>query len=931
MQLPEYMSELKLSLHKTALFLMLVIAVLEGHSQDIISNDSPGNKLILKQYADALLKNSDLRIFYPENEFDSLHISIAPNEENPEVVLMNSLEKHGIIINVIDANTIILTSDQKIITKLSSYSENKNEKQTRRNSRTGYDLLKEEKISNGQQDNLPTDVIIGEGVSIPKTATISGIVTNKADGEPVIGATVWMDNSNNGTVTNVAGHYVIKVRGGSQLIRFSSVGMATVEYQADVRGSGTLNVEMEEETIQLRGAYVIADKNKNISGSQMGLIRFDVKNLKNMPSLAGETDLIKSTILLPGVQTVGEGASGFNVRGGSTDQNLILLNGAPIFNSSHLFGFFSAFNPDVVHDLRLYKSAIPASYGGRIASVMDIKMKNGNSKKVKGAVGLSPVTGKILLEGPIIKDKFTFITAMRSSYSDWILKRINNPEISNSTASFYDVNLNLNYDLNARNNINASFYRSYDFFKLNNDTTYNYLNQSYTLHYNHKISESLRMDAALIASDYSYSIKGNENPMNAYDLTYKIGYREGRLDFSWYPRHNHTLKFGTNMIHYNLSPGSLMPVGEESKIIPKTLEDEAGLESALYLSDDYQVTSRILISAGIRYSGFISLGPRTVHQYLDNYPREPYSLVKTINYEKGRIPGSYHGPELRGSMRYLISNDLSVKMSYNRTRQYLHMLSNTTAVSPTDTWKLSDEYIKPQKGNQYSLGVYKDFYNNSIQTSVEIYYKTTTDYIDYKGGAELLLNEFIETDLINGKAQAWGAELMIKKDIGRLNGWVSYTYSRAEAKVLTDFISEQVNGGQYYPVNHDKPNDFTAVANYKFNRRFSLSGTVTYSTGRPITYPAAGYTVNNINLLHYSYRNQYRVPDYFRVDLSANLEGNLKLKKIAHSFWSLSVYNLTGRDNVYSIYFITADGKTNGYKLSVFNRPILTISFNIEF
>jgi hypothetical protein len=645
----------------------------------------------------------------------------------------------------------------------------------------------------------------------------------------------------------------------------------------------------------------------------------------------GEADIFKAALLLPGVQTVGEGASGFNVRGGSTDQNLIIMNGAPVFNTSHLFGFFSAFNPDVIKEFKLYKSGIGAEYGGRISSVFDITTRIGNRKNLSGAGGISPVTGRLVLEGPIIREKASFILAARSTYSDWILKQIRDPAIRNSAASFYDLNGKIGLDMNENNNLEISAYYSKDYFRLNSDSAYRYDNTNVVLAWNHIFSEKLTADFSGNYSSYHYHITSESDGLQAFNMTYGIGYSELKGSFSYFPAYSHRIKFGASLIRYHLDPGSLGPLNEKSIVAPVDMEDERAIESAIYLSDAYNLSPDLSLYGGIRISCYNFLGPKTVFDYYEGVPVDPTSLYDTTSYTRGAFIRTYGGPEFRLSARYKLSGSSSVKISYNRMRQYLNMLSNTTAVSPTDTWKLCDRNIRPQVGDQYAIGLYKDFRSQRVETSIELYYKSIKDIIEYKGGARLIMNAAIEQDLINGRGRAYGAELMVKRTAGKLNGWISYTYARTLIKVDSEFPVERINNGAWFPANHDKPHDITMAGNYRFSRRFSISTNVTYSTGRPITYPVAKYRVRNKTVLHYTSRNEYRIPDYFRWDLSANVEGNLRSKKLAHSSWSFSVYNVTGRDNVYSVYFVSSERNVSGYRLSIFSRPVFTITYNFKF
>lgn len=762
-------------------------------------------------------------------------------------------------------------------------------------------------------------------------ATINGTVREAETGEPIIGAVVFNEDQQVGVITDANGYYVISLEKGMHRITFRSLGKKEEYRNVVLNGNGSLNVEMEEKITRLKGVEIIADKYQNVSGMQIGLNRIEAGSIKQVPAAMGESDIFKTALLLPGVQTVGEGASGFNVRGGSTDQNLIIMNGAPVFNTSHLFGFFSAFNPDVIKEFKLYKSGISADYGGRISSVFDITTRNGNRKELSGAGGISPVTGRVMLEGPIIREKASFIIGVRSTYSDWILKQIRDPAIRNSSASFYDLNGKISLDMNENNNLEISGYYSNDLFRLNSDSAYRYDNTHFVLAWKHLFSEKLMADFSGIHSSYHYHISSDSDDLQAFHMSYGIGYSEVKSNFSFFPAFKHRVKFGASLIRYHLDPGSFSPLHEQSIVAPVDLEDEHAIESALYLSDEYNLTPDLSLYGGIRFSFYAFMGPKTVFDYYEGVPLDAISLRDTTRYGRGELIQAYAGPELRLNARYKLSASSSVKLSYNRMRQYLNMLTNTTAVSPTDTWKLCDRYIRPQTGDQVAIGFYKDFRGQRVETSVEIYCKRIRDIIEYKGGARLILNETIEQDLINGRGRAYGMELMVKRTAGKLNGWVSYTYSRILVKADSEFPAERINNGAWFPANHDKPHDITLVGNYRFSRRFSISSNVTYSTGRPITYPVAKYRVRNKTVLHYSARNEYRIPDYFRWDLSANIEGNLKSEKLAHSSWSFSVYNVTGRNNVYSIYFVSTENQVSGYRLSIFSQPVFTVTYNFKF
>ncbi len=913
--------------------LLLILQISAGFSQDIdIHIDKNFHGHSFSDLVTYIEENYNYKFFFKNEWTDTLKINHPAGKNRLSDILNGTFYNTGISYFIIN-NNIILTRDYVIKTSINEVYDTASLSAMFEDRSVEYKIPVSERPGS-VSSNATQDIIkIGNPAlnGSKKIATISGFIKEESTGEPVIGCVVYIDDLQQGVISDVTGHYIITVPRGEHRITLHSLGKEDVTKEIIAYSDGTMNFQMEEKLIQLSGVVVTANKFHNIAGVQLGMDKLEIKTIKQIPTTLGETDIIKSAILLPGVQTVGEGASGFNVRGGNTDQNLVLLNGSPIFNTSHLFGFFSAFNPDVIKDFQLYKSWIPAKYGGRLSSVFNIDTKSGNRKNLSGSFGISPVTGKLTIEGPIIKDKASFIVGGRTTYSDWILRRIKRADIRNSKASFYDIIGKVVYDLNDKNILDVSAYLSSDYFKFSTNTEYNYTNRNLCMQLKHIFTNKLILDLSGTYSHYSYSIYENVNDHERADLTYDIEYSELKSDFNYFLNSSHKINFGLNSGIYNLNPGSYMSENEESLVVPVVMETEKAIESAVYVSDEYIISSKISAYAGLRYSLFNLLGPKTVYEYTEGIPRSTSYIDDTIHYSGGKIIQTYSGPELRLSLRYKLNPNNSVKFGYNGMRQYLHMLSNTTAISPTDTWKLSDKYVSPQVGHQFSLGYYKNFLSGNIETSAEVYYKKIENLIEYKGGAKLLLNETIETDLIKASGKAYGAELLIKKNTGRFNGWLSYTYSRILLKADSRFEEAKINSGDYFPANFDKPHDLTCVANYKFSRRLNVSGNFTYSTGRPITFPVAIYYIRNYKLLYYTERNEYRIPDYLRLDFSVNVEGNLKSKKIAHSSLSFSVYNITGRKNVYSIYFVSKAGKVNGYKLSIFGQPIYTISYSIKF
>lgn len=873
---------------------------------------------------------TDYHFFYNSINTDSLRVTTSFRDKPITEILNSILSGSQLHFAVDNEGNVFITEGRAIMADLPSDFFDTGAAVT--NTEASFDYSVYEKRE--KQKKLAESKLYTIG---PKTgnmqgnATMAGHVRDVMNGEPVIGAAVFIEKPLIGVATDQFGYYSITLPKGRHELLIKSIGMKPTQRQIMVYSDGKLEIELEEDVTPLKEVVIQSERDVRVSGLQMGMEKLDIKTMKNMPLALGETDIMKVVLTLPGVQTVGEGTVGLNVRGGATNQNLILFNDAIVYNPSHLFGFFSTFNPDVLKNVELYKSGITADYGGRLSSVLDVSSREGNLKKFSGSGGISPITGRLTVEGPIIKEKTSFLVGARSTYSNWILRQLNDEQLQNSTASFYDLNANVSHKINDKNNIYVSGYMSKDKFKLDADTSYSYSDRNASIKWKHIFNNKFYGLLTGGFSKYSYSIESDANPVNAFTMKFSVQQFNAKADFNYFLNAKHTITTGLSTVRYTLSPGNLQPRGSESLVLPDVLQNEQGLESAAYIGDNFEVTQKLSLYAGIRYSYYQYLGPKDVFVYANGVPKEESSIQDTLQYSDNKSIATYHGAEPRFSVRYSISPNASVKFSYNRMRQYIQMLSNTTAITPTDIWKLSDSYIRPQVGDQISIGFYKAMKKNSIDISVEAYYKTMENSVDFKNGAVLLLNPHIETDVVNAKGKAYGAEFMLKKSTGKLNGWISYTYSRTFLQAKSANASETVNQGEYYPSSYDKPHAVNFIGNYKFSRRVNFSLNMTYSTGRPITLPLAKYELGGSSRLYYSERNQFRIPDYFRTDISINVEGNHKIKKLAHSSWTFAVYNLTGRQNAYSVFFKSENGQINGYKLSIFGQAIPTVTYNFKF
>ncbi len=760
---------------------------------------------------------------------------------------------------------------------------------------------------------------------------ISGYIKDYKTGAPIDNLPVFVQSKNESTVTDSNGFYSLTLPIGYQILETSSLSYGKNKRQIIVYGDGTFNFDLEESLEQLDEVLIESNKDENIERVAVGVTKVDVEGIKNIPIVLGERDVLKVATTMPGIKTAGEGALGYNVRGGKVDQNLILFDNAVMYNPSHFFGIFSAINPFVVGGVEIYKGSIPAEFGGRLSSVIDISTKGANMEKFSGEGNIGPVTGNLTIETPIVKDKISIMAGVRATYADWLLKTISEESIKDSKASFYDAVLKYDHKINKNNSLQATGYISSDKFSISSDSIYSYSNRLASIKWNHKFDDKNRAELQFAASEYKFNILYEGNFNSNFDYGFKIAENQLKLIGEYNHSKKHKFSYGLSSKLYNIQPGDMKPLDDQSDIEERSVEKEKGLESALFMSDLFEVNDKLLLDIGLRYSTFLALGEKTQNIYDNNYPKSEESVVDTKFYGKNEVVKSYGGPEIRFSGRYFLSPNLSLKVGYNKTIQYSHLLSTNTTASPVDSWKLSDLNIKPQTAEQFSVGLFKNFNNDLYEVSLESYYKKMKNLLDFKIGAELILNENIETELLSGSGKAYGIEFLIKKKKGRLNGWLGYSYSRTLVKLDSEFLTNQVNNGEYFSANQDRPHDFSLISNYRITKRYSFSLNFNYKSGRPITYPVGKYVYGGKEHVLYSDRNKFRVPDYYRLDVGINIEGNHKIVKLAHSFWNISVYNVLGRNNPYSVFFVNENGQIKGYKSSIFSVPVPTITYNFKF
>jgi len=848
--------------------------------------------------------SSDLNIsFYYHNEWlDGIKVQGSFDNQQLDDVLNHLVAENNLSWMAYDQTNIVILNEAKPIFLLN--------------------LLEKEKNNPGS--GL---VIIGDNPEINKPAKISGTITDDSNNEALVGATFYVEELSDGVITDVDGSFSMTIPTGHYHFRVESVGYDTESTEVQVIAGGSINFQLLEAATQLNEILIMESRiDENVQQVSVGIERMDVKLLRTMPQFMGEVDIIKGLITLPGVSTVGEGASGFNVRGGTVGQNLILQDEALVFNSSHMFGFFSAFNPDVVRDVTLYKGNPPASKGGRLSSILVIRLKNGSSDGVHVSGGIGTVSSKLVVDGPLFKGKGDFLIGGRVSYVNWFLNAVNNPQLKQSTAHFYDLNARFNYNIGEKDRVTISGYNSFDDFKLVSDTMFTWETRNASAIWNHSFNENLLSNFSLSYGEFNTmteDIAGN----NEFNMMSYVHHLKTRLLFS-YQLDSHKIEVGGELINYSLNPATFVPDSESVNIRAVDVEEENGIESSLFISDEIKLSEKLSITAGIRYSNYTVKGPKTVYLYESDIPKSDESIYDSITFSTNETITSYGGFEPRFSMRYLVTPTSSLKLGYARNRQYIHLISNTTAVSPQDFWQSSNYYIPPEIGDQVSLGYFQNFSNNLYEFSVEGFYKYLYQTIDYKEAAQILLNDRLEQDIIVGIGKSYGIETMLKKNTGRLTGWMSYTYSRSLRKFESAVRDENISRGEFFPSNYDKPHDFTFLMNYQLSRGVKFSANFTYNTGRPVTAPVSKYSIQHIlAVLNYSQRNQFRIPDYHRLDISFTFGvGRRKDRKVTDEF-IFSIYNVYGRRNAYSVYF---NQSGFAYKLSVLGTVFPSVSYNFK-
>lgn len=749
---------------------------------------------------------------------------------------------------------------------------------------------------------------------------ISGEITDSQSGEALIGATVYIASESKGTTANAYGFYSISLEPGTYVVRYSYTGYKTVEKTINLNQNTTVNVELEPQQQMLQEVTITDTRETgNITDNEMSVSRLDSKTIKQIPAMMGETDLIKAIQLLPGVQFASEGSSGFSVRGGSPDQNLLLLDEATVYNASHLMGFFSVFNNDAIKKTQLYKGNIPASAGGRLSSLVDIRMKEGNNKSFTGNGGIGTVSSRLTLEGPILKDKASFLLSGRRSYADLFLALSSDEDIRDNTLYFYDLNGKANYKIDENNRLFLSGYYGKDVFR-NPDFGISWGNSTTTLRWNHLFSKKMFSNFTFVKSNYDYQLGIPEGEASSFIWKADLNDYALKADFGYYPNPSNTIRFGLQSIYHRFFPGIARGLGEDSFFDSYEVDHHNSLESSIYIENEQEVGALWSFRYGLRYTLFNNIGTAVIYNYDENY-----EVTDSTTYQPGEFYNYYHGLEPRLGIRYQINEFSSLKGSYSRTRQYIHRGTNSTSGTPLDIWFPSTPNIAPQTADQVAIGYFRNFRENTIESSVEVYYKKMKNIVDFKDNAVILLNKEYEGEIRTGTGEAYGIEFYTRFDIAPFSGWISYTYAHSDRTI------EEINDGDTYLSPYDRPHDISIVANYNISETLSLGFNWVYMTGNPVTFPTGRAEIGGKYIPIYSDRNSYRMPDYHRMDVSLTYKGKASTKRNFRSEWNLSLYNAYARKNAWVINFVQDDNnpqRTYAEKTYLFSIvPSLTYNF----
>lgn len=748
--------------------------------------------------------------------------------------------------------------------------------------------------------------------------------------KPIDGASLFISETRSGGKVDSLGVVTLWLAPNVFTIYVSAVGYIRDRVIVTLDTDKRIDVYLKMRSTTLDEVDVRAIRpDNNIRAVQMGQVQLSMPELKRMPVVLGEPDILKALTLQAGVTTAGEGAGGFNVRGGRADQNLVLLDGAPLFNTAHLLGFFTNVNPDLMQDVSLSKGAFSAQYGGRVSSLLTMSTRNGNAEGWRVSGGISPVSLRVVADGPVAK-KLTLIAGGRVAFPNYLLQLFPTPSVKNSRASFYDANLKLTYTPTTRHTVGVSLYQSGDSFRFPGDTLYGWQSTVVTGRWNYLIRPAMQLSVTGLYSGYRLNVNGI-TPRLDFNFRSSIAQREGKVDLVYTPDEKLRVQAGANGILYRVQTGTLQPASDASSINPLAINPENGREFGVYISTDWMPSPAVTVQAGLRYSAFAYVGAATVYQYAEGVPRSPETVIDSVRYGPRQVVQQYGGLEPRFNLRLRVAANTAIKVSIARNRQYLSLISNTTAITPLDFWKLSDTFTPPQIADQVAIGFFQNGRNNAIEIGLEAYYKRLQNQIDYRYGANLVLNPHLETALVQATGKAYGVEASLAKRTGRLTGQITYAYARSLIAVQTPFDALRINGGRYYPAYIDRPHTLNVQSRLSLSHNWIFSANFVYYTGVPATYPDGRFNYNGETTLDYSQRNADRIPDYHRLDIAFSKDTRFAKNQRRYGIWTLGIYNVYARKNPYSIYFTRSSQRVDAYRLSVFGTLIPSIAYNAYF
>lgn len=904
--------------HLTSLYLLLFLYGLPciGQQQSDLIIDAQFQAMTLEQILEDLETDYPVHFYYKKEWLPTSLITFSVEDETLENVLSELLARFGLHYATYENYAVLITRE---------------EMEAKSFSREFFEAR--DQLDRQFEENTAM-VIIGDSLNLNPSgkASVKIKLTDPLERAPIIGALVFIEELNISSISDGNGTVDLEIPLGQHEVGIQSIGFHPTVKRISVFNDGDWDLELRSQSYTL-GEVVIQERRNddNFQAVSIGLEALSAKEIQQLPSFLGEADVIRSILSLPGVSTVGEGSSGFNVRGGNIDQNLILQDGAPIFNASHALGFYSIFNPDAVSQVKLYKGYIPAYYGGRLSSVLDVNLKDGDYEKLRMNGGIGPLASRVTMNGPIVKEKTSFLLGARAAYPNWILKQVENEDVNDSRASFYDVNAKVNQKIGKSGNLMLSFYQSNDLFRFANDYGFSWKTRTGTFQWNQIIkpglSSSLSASAGQLLNNF-FDPEGTD----AFDLDNGISYYKLKQNFFLTPGNEHNVHFGAELTHYRSEPEDLRPRGVRSTVIPTSINKGQGRELGLYVNDEFVLNADLSFAVGLRFSLYQQLGPGRIFNYEADQPLRPENILDSIRVNSGEVVDTYSGFEPRFSFRWIVGKNNSLKLSYNRLQQFIHLISNSTAATPADIWQVSTQYIPPQISDNYSLGYYRNFKQNTWESSIEFYYKDVRQLVEYKDFSQLLINENLETELLIGKGRAYGFEFALKRKVGEVTGSMSYTYARSLRKVDGPSPEERINRGEWFPSNFDKPHTLNVNVKWQASKRGFLSVFFNYSSGRPVTVPTANYFQGTVVLPHYSDRNQFRVRNYHRMDIAYTLTRKAVRRSKYKGSLTFSVYNVYFRRNAFSVFFEREPNRAfSAFQLSVLGTAFPAMTYNFKF